>query len=160
MKKVIILVAVLLLISCGVSKKAIETNTKLDITTEIEKNDSSTVKVDTESLVNTVIENLNKTTTVITIFNPPDTSGKQSINRTIEVKNDIQQTTTANRQDKGTTELKAGKNEQLKQKDKSKETKKEETKKGGTPLGVVIWGIVAILVLVGAWFVLRRFKIL
>ena len=92
MKNIIIIFLSLFLISCGVSKKVSKTDTHLDVKTEVQKNDSTQVQITREDLINSIVEKLDLSKTKITFYNPPDSAGKQSINRTIETENNIKTT--------------------------------------------------------------------
>lgn len=157
----LICLALLFLSSCGVTKKTIETETKLDITEIAIRKDSVEYKVSREEIFNAIIEKIDLSRAIITYYNPPDTSGRQSINRTVEYNSNIKTTATINKADSTTIDFKKGTTEIVILEDKTKQlATMKEKKKVGLPFKVYLWCFVAFLLVGGIVFFLRRFRII
>lgn len=154
MKKYIILfLSILVIYSCGVTKKATKVETHLTAKTEIEKNDSAQSHSTREDLLNSIIEKIDKSTTKVTVYNPPDSTGKQSVNRTIETTNDIKTTTNTVDKTKQNTVIKTGSKQVAKKQTNLDQQQTTSEKKNKTPLKVYIYAILISGILV--FFVYR-----
>lgn len=153
-----LLVIVLLLISCSTTKRVIDTKITQD--SVIVKKDSISIKEDKKIFTyDTILDWVNsqdKSIITITEYSKPDTSGKQAILRTTEIKKDI--TTNKGKQStkEGKTEVKKDitnintTNSDIKTKIEQKEEIKKQSlwdKIGSYVTILAIMGIIALFVI-------------
>jgi hypothetical protein len=153
----VIIISLIVLSSCGVSKRAVKTEEKSQIVTESKKSDSTTLKLNKQDFLLSIIESVDLSKINITIYNPPDTSGKQSIDYIVEQSNNTKSTTTSIELNNASGELVTGSEETTRQDAKIETTINDKTKRGGIPFKVYLWGVVSLVLLGGAVFILKRF---
>jgi hypothetical protein len=111
--------------------------------TEVVKKDSTFLSVSREDLIYSIIEKLDFTTTKITFYNPPDSSGKQTVNVVIEKENKIKTTTTTSAEENENKVIKTGSNEASKQETSLDQHQTTTEQKNKTPLKIYLY-IIAI----------------
>jgi hypothetical protein len=153
MKNIIIILLTFILLSCGVSKKATKTDTHLAVKTEIQKNDSSRVQITREDLINSIVEMMDLSTTKITFYNPPDSTGKQTINAVMEKESKVKTTTTTSKKENENTAIKTGSNESSKQDTDLDQHQTTTEKKNKSPWKIYIFSILISGILI--FFVFR-----
>lgn len=158
MKNILIILMCLFISSCGVSKKAVKTETVIDRETTAVKQDSSKLTMSKEEVVNSIIEKLDLSRVTITLYNKPDSSGTQSISAVIKQENNIKTTTTSSNKQNENLSLKTGSKEVVKNRTHITQKITATQKKGGIPFRVYLYGAFIMLLLIGAVWIARKFK--
>lgn len=158
MKNILIILMCLFISSCGVSKKAVKTETVIDRETTAVKQDSSKLTMSKEEVVNSIIEKLDLSRVTITLYNKPDSSGTQSISAVIKQENNVKTTTTSIKNQSQNLSLKTGTKEEVKSDTHITQKITATQKKGGIPFRVYLYGAGLLILLLGAAWIVRKFK--
>ncbi len=155
MKKIICLLSVVIISSCGVSKRA----SKLDIqeasSFEQTIKDSTNVTINRNEFLNSIIENLDLSKVIITVYNPPDSVGKQTINSVVEVNKNVKTTTTYNKDINHLEAISIGSFEETKSESEFDSHSTEEVIKQRLPTKVYL--IIGFVLLLGClYFVFKK----
>lgn len=160
MKKIYVIFLIISLASCGVSKKITKTESQEVTKVEVSKIDSTVMNARSEDLLYSIIEKLDLSKAVITVYNPPDSAGRQSVYSMVEVNNNVK--TVATNVAKSNQETAVNnKSVEVAKTDSIINTKQAtESIKSKLPFKVYFLIFSAITILVVITFILRKLKII